>query len=234
MANSAPPIASERFKAEMPQIPGVSGPGLRRPSQNLTIRIIGGVSVFLVVCLLGSHFLLKSKAAPVPEVAAAAPAPANVPAPPADPTDAFPRATKAAPGVASVADMDKPWSSRDFFFVNASTGQETPALLIRLPGGVAYQSDSYWAIDMKAPYGRCQFEYVTDLAKLRHDYGYAAAHPMVGNPCTHSLFDPLKRMNILGDVWVRGAVVQGSDLRPPLGILVQVQGKSILAIKMES
>lgn len=231
----ADPIPTDRFKAEMPQIPGVSGPGVRRPSQNLATRVIGGAAIFLVVCLLGSYFLLKSKAAPVPEVAAAAtPAPPDVPSPVADPSDAFPRATKTAPGVATLADMEKPWSSRDFFFVNASTQEEIPALLIRLPGGATHQSDSYWAIAMKSPYGRCQFEYVTDIAKIRHDYGYAASHPMVGNPCTHSLFDPLKRMNILGDVWVRGAVVQGSDLRPPLGILIQVQGKTILAIKMES
>jgi hypothetical protein len=229
----ADPIPTDRFKAEMPQIPGVSGPGVRRPAQN-SMRIAAIAVAILLVCLLGSYFLLRSKAAPIPVVAAAAPAPPDVPPPVADPSDAFPRATKTAPSVATLADMEKPWSSRDFFFVKASTQEEIPALLIRLPGGATHQSDSYWAIAMKSPYGRCQFEYVTDIAKLRHDYGYAASHPMVGNPCTHSLFDPLKRMNILGDVWVRGAVVQGSDLRPPLGILVQVQGKNILAIKMES
>jgi hypothetical protein len=230
----ADPIPTDRFKAEMPQIPGVSGPGARRPAQNPALRIVAAAVVVLFVGLVLSHFLLRSKAAPIPVVAAAAPAPPDVPPPVADPSDSFPRATKTAPGVATLADMEKPWSSRDFFFVNASTQEEIPALLIRLPGGATHQSDSYWAIAMKSPYGRCQFEYLTDIAKLRHDYGYAASHPMVGNPCTHSLFDPLKRMNILGDVWVRGAVVQGSDLRPPLGILIQVQGKTILAIKMES
>jgi hypothetical protein len=32
---------------------------------------------------------------------------------------------------------------------------------------------------------------------------------------------------------VRGAIVQGSDLRPPLGIELKVQGKNIQAVRME-
>jgi hypothetical protein len=56
---------------------------------------------------------------------------------------------------------------------------------------------------------------------------------MVGNPCSRSLFDPLKIMNIPGGVWVRGAIAQGSDLRPPLGIELEIRGKDILAARME-
>jgi len=47
------------------------------------------------------------------------------------------------------------------------------------------------------------------------------------------VYDPLKLMNIPGSVWVRGAIVQGSDLRPPLGIEVEVRDKQILAARME-
>jgi hypothetical protein len=32
---------------------------------------------------------------------------------------------------------------------------------------------------------------------------------------------------------VRGSLVQGSDVRPPLGIELKIQGKSILAVRME-
>jgi len=32
---------------------------------------------------------------------------------------------------------------------------------------------------------------------------------------------------------VRGAIVQGSDIRPPLGIELNVQGKTIQAVRME-
>jgi len=47
------------------------------------------------------------------------------------------------------------------------------------------------------------------------------------------VYDPLKMMNIPGSVWVRGAIVQGSDLRPPLGIEVEIHDKQILAARME-
>jgi hypothetical protein len=87
---------------------------------------------------------------------------------------------------------------------------------------------------MNAPYGDCKLEYVKDLDRLKSDYGFKGArHPMVGNPCSRTLYDPLKLSNLPGDVWVRGAIVQGSDLRPPLGIELNVQGKSIQAVRME-
>ena len=87
---------------------------------------------------------------------------------------------------------------------------------------------------MKPAYGNCQLEYVEDLQRLRSDYGYQQAkHPMVGNPCSRSLYDPLKYAAIPGGVLACGAVVQGSDLRPPLGIETKVHGKQILAVRME-
>ncbi|HEX8710813.1 MAG TPA: hypothetical protein VF730_02985 [Terracidiphilus sp.] len=117
---------------------------------------------------------------------------------------------------------------------NGLTGENVPALLIRLPASSASQANGYWAFSMNAPYGDCKLEYVKDLAKLRSDYGFKGArHPMVGNPCSRTLYDPLKLSNLPGDVWVRGAIVQGSDLRPPLGIELNVQGKSIQAVRME-
>jgi hypothetical protein len=48
---------------------------------------------------------------------------------------------------------------------------------------------------------------------------------MVGNPCSRTVCDPEAVVN--GNVWVRGAIVQGSDLRPPLGIELKVQGKRL-------
>ena len=56
---------------------------------------------------------------------------------------------------------------------------------------------------------------------------------MVGNPCSRTVFDPLKMSNLPGNVFVRGGIVQGSDLRPPLGIELKVQGKNILAVRTE-
>lgn len=56
---------------------------------------------------------------------------------------------------------------------------------------------------------------------------------MVGNPCSRTVFDPLKMTNLPGDFFVRGRIVQGSDLRPPLGVEIRVRGKEILAIRTE-
>jgi len=131
--------------------------------------------------------------------------------------------------------MTKPWSTKDFFMRNHLTGDNVPALLVRLPAGPATQPSSYWAFATSAPYGNsCQLEYITDPAKLANEYGFRGSkHPMVGNPCSRSVFDPLKLTNLPGNVWVRGGIVQGSDLRPPIGIEVQIQGKEIQAVRME-
>ncbi len=114
------------------------------------------------------------------------------------------------------------------------SGENVPAILVRLPTGSAGSPTSYWAFSLNAPFGNCRLEYVTDVKKLRTDYDFhAAKHPMVGNPCSRTVYDPLKMMNIPGSVWVRGAIVQGSDLRPPLGIEVEIHDKQILAARME-
>jgi hypothetical protein len=224
----------DRFKAEMPQIPGVSESGAQRraPAVNPALSLVVGVSVVLIIGLLGARWLLPAKrsAAPAP------PAAAEIEVPPAavDPTASEPRATAANPEIATVVEMSKPWSSKSFFFVNRVTNESTPGLLIRLPSGSASKPEGYWALSLKAPYGSCQLEYIEDMAKLRDQYDFRGArHPMVGDPCNQTVFDPLKMTNIPGNIWVQGSVVQGSDLRPPLGIEVQIRGKNILAVRME-
>jgi hypothetical protein len=224
----------ERFKAEMPHIPGVAAGGAPRQGivANPTVRLLAGLVLVLVFCLLGSRWLLRPKH--VVEAPAAPPPQIELPAPAVDPTASMPRATAAAPEIATVTEMAKPWTSKSFFFVNHLTGESVPALLIRLTSGSASQPDGYWALEMNVPFGNCRFEYVTDLERLKNDYDFRTArHPMVGNPCSRSVFDPLKMVNIPGDFWVRGSIVQGSDVRPPLGIELKIQAKNILAVRME-
>jgi hypothetical protein len=222
----------ERFKPEMPEIPGVSAQATRRAGGNPAIRLVGGLLAVLLVVILGARLALRPKHVELPP--AQPPPQIEVPPPAPDPSAAIPRATEANPGIASVTEMAKPWSSKDFFFRNRLSGENIPSLLVRLPAASAAQPDGYWAFAMNSPYGNCQLEYVTDLEKLRNDYGFRTAkHPMVGNPCSHTVFDPLKITNLPGNVWVRGAIAQGSDLRPPLGIEVKIEGKDILAVRME-
>jgi hypothetical protein len=225
---------SDRFKSEMPQIPGVSG-SASRPSaaSNPAIKLVIGLLSVLLVVFLGARWALRPKhveprpSEQQPQI--------EVPAPAPDPSTLLPHATDANPGIADADEMAKPWSSKEFLIRNHLSGENVPGLLIRLPVGSPSQASGYWAFEQKSPYGNCKLEFLTDLAKLKTDYGFSAAkHPMVGNPCSRTVFDPLKTTNLPGSgAWVRGNIVQGSDLRPPLGIELKVEGKRILAIRTE-
>jgi hypothetical protein len=236
MPDQPQPSASDRFKAEMPQIPGVAGRATRRsgPGGGPWL-VVGGLAAVLVAVFLGGRVLSKSRRAEVPAATAAVPtAQIDVPSTSAVPDLPVPLITESAPVVAQVGELAKPWVSRQFTFRNRITGENVSALLIRLPGGAAAQPAGYWALAMKAAYSNCQLEYVQDIAKLQNDYSFPrASHPMIGNPCSRTVYDPLKYASIPGNVLARGAIVQGSDLRPPLGIEVKIRGKEILAVRME-
>ena len=221
---------SDRFKSEMPQIPGVSG-SRATTAPNPAVKVVIGLLAVLLMIFLGARALRPKRVTPQavdqqPQI--------EVPAPAPDPNTLLPHATDANPGIASVTEMAKPWSSKEFFIRNRLNGENISGLLVRLPGGSPSHASGYWAFAQKAPFGDCQLEYVTNLEKLKNDYGFSAAkHPMVGNPCSRTVYDPLKLSNLPGSVWARGAIVQGSDLRPPLGIEIKVEGKKILAVRAE-
>jgi len=229
MADQPPTTPDDRFKAEMPAIPGVAnGP---KPSSNAVapLKIVGGlVAVLAVIVVVGSVISRSHRTAAPPvdnssQVDTPTPDLGNPP-----PTTPLMR------GIATVDSMAKPWSSTTFDYRDPLSGERVPSALLRLPAGSAGQSSGYWAFALKAPYGNCQLEHVSDINQLKYEYGYQAArHPMVGNPCSRSVFDPTKMTNLPGNVWVRGAIVQGSDLRPPLGIEVKIEGKDIFAVRME-
>jgi hypothetical protein len=227
---------NDRFKAEMPQIPGVGGDAGRRtgPGGGPWL-VVGGLAAVLVAVFVGGRVLSKSRRAEVPVAPSSqASAQIDVPAGPVIPDLPVPVATESDPVVAQVGELAKAWHAKPFMFRNKDTGANVPALLIRLPGGGAGQAGGYWAFAMKAAYGSCQLEYVQDLGRLRNDYGYrAGSHPMIGNPCSRTVYDPLKYAAIPGNLLARGAIVQGTDLRPPLGIEVKIKSKDILAVRME-
>jgi hypothetical protein len=222
-----------QFKAEMPQIPGVGGPGPKRALRNPMLPLIVGLVVVGVVLLLAVRWLSRSKPAEAPREEQSAQI--EVPPPPPDPAASLPHATEANPAISDTAALAKPWSSQDFFIRNHLSGENIPATIVRLPTGSPAVASGYWAFSRKAPFGSCELEYIADLNKLRTEYEFKSAnHPLVGNPCTHTLYDPLKTTTIPPDnAWTRGAIVQGSDLRPPLGVEIKIQGKEILAIRSE-
>jgi serine/threonine protein kinase len=136
------------------------------------------------------------------------------------------------PNLATVTELSEPWSSKRFLFRSLTLSRYVPALIIRLPGP-ASESTSYWAFSLQAPFSQCQFAYLDDLAKLSSEYGFRAAHPMVVNPCSHAIFDPLQLKELPGNILVRGAIVHGYDPRPPYGIEVKVAGNQIRALAIE-
>jgi len=223
---------SERFKSEMPAIPGVAGPGSGRPGGNPAAKLVIGLLAVLLVVFLGARWALRPKHADSPP--ADQQPQIEVPSPAPDPSTLLPNATESNPAIADTTEMAKPWSSKEFYIRNRLSGENIPALLVRLPAGSPAQAGGYWAFAQKSPFGNCQLEYITDLAKLKSEYGFKSAkYPMVGNPCSRTVFDPLKMTNLPGSVWARGAIVQGSDLRPPLGVEIKIQGKDILAVRVE-
>jgi len=228
MADQSP---SDCFKTEMPQIPGVTGPGARPPT-NPAVKLVIGLLAVLLLVFLGARWVFRPRHEPQisdkqPQI--------EVPAPAPDPSTLIPHASEGEPGIADATEMAKPWSSKEFFIRNRLTGENMPGLLVRLPTGSPAASSGYWAFEQRSPYGNCKLEYLTDLEKLKKDYGFRdAKHPMVGNPCSRTVFDPLKTSNLPGSgAWVRGSIVQGSDLRPPLGIEINVDGKKIQAVRTE-
>jgi hypothetical protein len=216
----------------MPVIPGVARPGSPRPSSNPAAKLVIGLLAVLLVVFLGARWALRPKHADPPPTDQQPQL--EVPSPAPDPSTLQPHATESNPGIADATEMTKPWSSKEFYIRNGLTGENIPALLVRLPTGSPSQASGYWAFARKSPFGNCQLEYITDLGKLKSEYGFnGAKHPMVGNPCSRTLFDPLRMTTLPGNFLARGAIAQGSDLRPPLAVELKMRGKDILAVRAE-
>jgi hypothetical protein len=215
----------------MPQIPGISGnagPGNSLPRRwNRGVAILAAAAVVVAIITgiasSGVHRNLTGGVAVPPAVEE------ELAVVPATFTPVVQDATPAAPGVVATAEeLAKPWSAKRFIFAKPDTQARVPAMVIRLPG-----NSGYWAFALPMPYGGCELEYVTDLKHLIDRYGFRARHPMVVAPCEGTVYDPLGMGAIPSGAWVRGEVVQGSGIRPPTSIRIQVRGGSIIADQIE-
>jgi len=133
------------------------------------------------------------------------------------------------PGTIATTDQfAKPWSAKRFLFRGPASTEEIPALVVRLPNG------DFWGLSLREPFGTCELEYVTDLEKLKSEYNYSSDHPMVANPCSHAVYD-LARYGggAPNGGLVRGDIVSGAGVRPPLAIEIVVEGKQVRAVRME-
>lgn len=130
-----------------------------------------------------------------------------------------------APGaIATTAEMKEPWSTRKFLYRDAN-GDVVPAMLVHLLGG------DYWAFSLREPFGTCELEFAS-VDRLRDYYNLRSKYPMVGDPCSHTVYD-LTQYGSGPNGLVRGEIVAGVGSRPPLAIEVQVEGGTIVASRSE-
>lgn len=200
--------------------PGQDGAGSQR------LKLIGGIVAAVLVVGVALFWWIKS----IPRAVVASPPPADATADSSAPSPFAVSAPVVQQGptvAATVEELSKPWASKKFTFVSPVTSENVDAIVIKLPSG------AFWAFSLQEPFGQCQLEFVTDLARLASKYGFRASHPMVASPCSNTIYDPLKVGSLGGDVWARGEIVQGAGLRPPTGIDTRVTGHSIIADNIE-
>ncbi len=214
------------FKPEQPHIPGVpthegqEEPGARRVWVPLVVASVLIVST-------GAFFLHNRLSFPKPAQASATPA-AVTPPSPAAPVSKAAKDLPVGPGEVATADeLAKAWSAKRFLFRNPATGEIAPAMVVRLPSG------ELWGFSLREPFGDCDMEYVADLEALQTKYNFSADHPMVGDPCTHSVFDLMRYGSTPDGTIVRGEIEKGGAIRPPIAIEIRKDGNEIRAVRME-
>jgi hypothetical protein len=235
-------IKIDLFHPQQPRIPGVedaklepvalpdepSAPSL--PSQTLErMRSLVPLLWFMLtiagIATTGAGLLLWSKKTSDKTISASRPTVSTLPSP--LPLPKIAGNTPVAPGlVATTEELAKPWSSKQFLFRNPVTNDPSPAVLVRLPGG------ALWALSLRQPFDDCNLEYVTSSQKLQSDYRVHSTHPMVVDPCNGTVFD-LSQYGNGPNGLVRGEIVAGTAVRPPIAIEIQARGKQIFAIRSE-
>lgn len=235
MTTFDPGSQRNRFHAEMPKIPGVSDqePGYSSATLGFVWRLIlpAAAAAALAIGIGGIWWTLHPSQSAARVMASGDSKPvAKVPISRQFLPSPHPRGSES---IATVRELEKPWSSKRFTFYRPDTGESVPAMIIRLPGVPGDHNDAYWAFSLNAPYELCQLAYITNLNDLAARFHYRAAHPMVTSSCSGSVYDPLRIGTAPDGAWVRGEVMQGSGIRPPMAIEVRVRGRSIIADKIE-
>lgn len=232
------------FKPADPTIPGVTGNAARSKPVPQPPRVVlpqstkpatpgmfsavsppmwmGVAAIIAVLIALGMYS--RKRPAPVNEAQSAV-IPDPVDLRPSQPAQAANLPLGPGP-IATTAELSKTWSSKRFLFRAPETADDVPAMVVKLPG------DVLWAISMRAPFGTCDLEYVTNLQRLATQYQLTADHPMVADSCTHTVYD-LARYGSGPNGVVRGAIAKGEGIRPPIAIEVRARGKEVVATRIE-
>jgi hypothetical protein len=219
---SQPSATQQKISPEMPRIPGVP---LTRPREGFQLKPLLTVILAALLCASGfALWLSRRNTRPATSTPVETVVP-NVPA--ANPRNADPEPNT----IGTLYELAAPWSSKKFLFVEQQTHQGIPAMIIHLPSPPA--EPSFWAFALTNPFSRCELQYVTDLTALSQQFAYPAAHPMIVSDCDGVLYDPLKMATLPDGSWVRGDIVRGGGIRPPINIQVEIRGRDLFAKRIE-
>jgi hypothetical protein len=209
----------------MPRVPGV--PQARPAHPGLQLKSLITVIV-IVVCIsaLGFWIFHSRSAAAKPSLSDEDSPSQALPKAPPD-ADSDPEAD----AIGTLYELAAPWSSKKFLFVDPNSHRSVPAIVVHLPGSAA--QPSFWAFALTNQFSRCPLQYVTDLSAISQRFAYPAEHPMVVSDCDGILYDPLKMGTLSDGTWVRGEIVRGGGIRPPIAIQVEVRGRNLIAKRME-
>lgn len=224
VSNATATPSQPKIAPEMPRIPGVKA---ATPRPRLQIKPLLTVILAALLCASGFALWLSYRKHPDLRAATGEPASFEAPTPSAPAGTAEPEKNT----IGTLYELAAPWSSKAFRFVDPQTQQSVPAMIIHLPGPPA--EPSFWAFALTNPLSRCQLQYVTDLSVLSQRYGYSGEHPMVVSDCDGTLYDPLRMATLPNGAWVRGDIVRGGALRPPVSIQVELHGRDVIARRME-
>lgn len=223
---------SSRFKSQMPAIPGViPGAPVSQQTKPNRIWIFVAAGVFFLIVIIVGWRIMRSSHAPAPvatEVLTPSPAPEELPPPPT-----APMAQADSNEIGTLAELSQPWASKKFKYSHGFPRVTVFAIAIRLPNGNGRTAASFWGIQLKAPYGQCNLELVTDLSEISAKYGYRASHPMVVEPCTSTVYDPLRTGTLSDGSWARGEIVQGAGFRPPMQVEILIKGDKLIVGRSE-
>jgi len=191
------------------------------PFTRIAVTIVGFVIVFGGLFYWSRSYSRRPMPSAHDEVVAASPAVAENP----KPAEKLP----VGPGpIGTTDELAKAWSSKRFLFRDPLVAKPVPAMVVRLPGG------QLWGFSLKEPFGDCELEYVTDLKRIASDYHFEANHPMVVNPCNRTVYDLTRYSGgALNGGIVRGDIVSGIGVRPPMAIEIRTDGKDVVAVRTE-
>jgi hypothetical protein len=218
------PTAPKNSSPLMPRIPGVND---RPAGAQIQLKPLIAVIAAALLCAAGfaiwlSHRRQGDQTAST-SAAVASPAVSISDPPSTTITEIDPNL------IATVDELAKPWSSKRFNFVDPQSHDSVPAIAIRLPGA----GEAFWAFSLNTPFSRCELQYIADLSALSQRFAYPATHPMVVSECDGTIYDPLKMATLSDGSWVRGDIVRGGGIRPPIAIQVQVRAHELVAARME-